>query len=175
MCLGTGIGGSVFIDGKELIPSKNPGMEFGHMIIQKDGNLCNCGKRGCFERYCSIKNLKNELIEKLRLPLEISGEELIKILHTKANENEINNVLNQYVDNLIIGLSNVIDIFEPEVICLGGSFVYFENILYKMLEKEYYERRYVFNKEKMPDLKLAKLGNDAGIIGASIIAWYSDF
>ena len=59
MCLGTGIGGAVFLGGKELKPKRNPGFEIGHMIIKKDGILCNCGKCGCFETYCSMKRLKN--------------------------------------------------------------------------------------------------------------------
>ena len=70
-----------------------------------------------------------------------------------------------------MGLSNIIDIFEPEAICLGGSFVYFEDILYQGLVEKYYQKRYVFNKNDMPDLKLAILGNDAGIIGASLVAF----
>ena len=67
LCLGTGIGGSAFLQGKELIPKRNPGLEIGHMIIKKDGNLCKCGKRGCFETYCSMKSLKNKLIQILEV------------------------------------------------------------------------------------------------------------
>ena len=63
MCLGTGIGGAVFLGGKELKPKRNPGFEIGHMIIKKDGIPCNCGKSGCFETYCSMKRLKNFFTE----------------------------------------------------------------------------------------------------------------
>ena len=62
----------------------------------------------------------------------------------------------------------MVDIFEPQAICLGGSFVYFEKVLYELLVEKYYAKRYVFNKESLPELKLAKLGNDAGMIGATI-------
>lgn len=58
LCLGTGIGGAVFMGGKELEPIRNSGMELGHIVIEKNGIQCNCGKRGCFETYCSIKRLK---------------------------------------------------------------------------------------------------------------------
>ncbi len=166
LCLGTGIGGSVFIENKQLQPIRYPAFEIGHMIIDKNGELCNCGKRGCFETYCSIKRLKNKLIQELGLNEEILAKDLLEILNTKKEEEKLQKIIKEYINNLIIGLSNIIDIFEPEAISLGGSFVYFENILYKQLLKEYTERRYAFNKEELPELKLATLGNDAGIIGA---------
>lgn len=168
LCLGTGIGGSVFVAGKEMNPIRNSGLEVGHMIIQKNGEKCNCGKRGCFETYCSIKRLKNKLMETMNLSGEISGKELIELLKKNKNE-KIQKIIEEYIDNLIIGLSNIIDIFEPQVICLGGSFVYFEEILYKPLVEKYYKERYVFNKEQLPEIKLAILGNDAGIIGATLL------
>ena len=167
LCLGTGIGGSVFIDGKQLEPTRFPGFEIGHMIIQKDGKLCNCGKKGCFETYCSIKRLKKELENELNLKEEITAKDLLEILKSQKQNVNIQKILKEYIENLIVGLSNIIDIFEPEAIALGGSFVYFEDVLYNDLLKIYNERKYVFNKESLPELKLAVLGNDAGIIGAA--------
>lgn len=166
ICLGTGIGGAVFLDNKLLIPRRNPGFELGHMIIEKDGKLCNCGKKGCFETYCSMKRLKNELIDEMSLPKDIPSQELLQTLKKRKKEENVKQIVNTYIENLIVGLSNIIDIFEPEAICLGGSFVYFEEVLYESLVEKYYAKRYVFNKQNLPDIKLAKLGNDAGMIGA---------
>ena len=59
-CLGTGVGSAVFLNGDLLEPKQNPGFEFGHMIIEKNGNLCNCGKKGCFETYASMKRFRQE-------------------------------------------------------------------------------------------------------------------
>ena len=59
LCIGTGVGSAVFMDGKLLTPKQKPGFEFGHTIIEKDGEVCNCGKKGCFEAYASMKRLKN--------------------------------------------------------------------------------------------------------------------
>ena len=168
LCLGTGIGSSVFINNKLLQPKRYPAFEIGHMIIQKDGKACNCGKKGCFETYCSIKRFKNELIQNLNLNEEILAKDLLKILKEEKQNEKVQKIMKEYINNLIIGLSNIIDIFEPESISLGGSFVYFEDILYNELLKTYNERKYVFNKEKLPELTLATLGNDAGIIGAPI-------
>lgn len=166
ICLGTGIGGAVFVDGKLLTPKRNPGFELGHMIIEKDGKLCNCGKKGCFETYCSMKRLKNKLIDLLELPKDTTAQDLLKVLKQHKNQENVKIAIDTYLDDLIVGLSNIIDIFEPEAICLGGSFVYFEEILYEKLVEKYYAKRYIFNKQNMPDLKLAKLSNDAGMIGA---------
>lgn len=168
LCLGTGIGSDVFIAGEELKPIRNSGVELGHMIIEKNGIQCKCGKKGCFETYCAIKRLKNKLMEIMNIPTETDGKELLKLLENNPNE-QVKNVLNEYMENLTIGLSNIIDIFEPQAICLGGGFVYFEEVLYKPFLENYYNKRYVFNKEELPEIKLAMLGNDAGIIGASLL------
>ena len=168
LCLGTGIGGAVLMGGKELEPIRNSGMELGHIVIEKNGIQCNCGKRGCFETYCSIKRLKNKLMETMNISKEIDGKELLNLLK-QNNDEKVKDIINEYIDDLIVGLSNIIDIFEPQAICLGGGFVYFEDILYKPFLKKYYEEKYVFNKEELPEIKLALLGNDAGIIGATLI------
>ena len=168
LCLGTGIGASVFMSGRELQSIQNPGMEIGHMVIDKNGIECNCGKKGCFETYCSIKRLKDKLINELNLSQEISSKELLEILQLRCQEKNIKKVLEEYMDNLNIGLSNIIDIFAPQAICLGGGFVYFEEILYKPFLEKYYNERKSFYKDVIPDIKLAVLGNDAGIIGATI-------
>ena len=168
LCLGTGIGANIFMAGKELQPIQNPGMEIGHMVIDKNGIECNCGKKGCFETYCSIKRLKNKLINEMNLSQEISSKELLGILKLKCQEENIKKILDEYIDNLNIGLSNIIDIIAPQAICLGGGFVYFEEILYKPFLEKYYNERKSFYKDGIPDIKLAVLGNDAGIIGATI-------
>ena len=82
---------------------------------------------------------------------------------------EIKSILDEYIENLVIGLSNIIDIFEPEIICLGGSFVYFKEILYNRLIEKMEREKYVFNKQSLPRIVLAELENDAGIIGATLI------
>lgn len=168
LCLETGIGASVFMNGKELKPIQNPGMEIGHMVIDKNGIKCNCGKTGCFETLCSVKRLKDKLIDEMNLSKEVSSKELLEILKWRAKEENIKKILEEYIDNLNIGLSNIIDIFAPQAICLGGGFVYFEEILYKPFLEKYYNERKSFYKDRIPDIKLALLGNDAGIIGATI-------
>ena len=203
LCLGTGIGSAVFLNGKLLKSNKNIGFELGHMIIDKNGLKCNCGKRGCFETYCSIKRFKENIANILNLK-ESSSEEIKEILEKMmitdkngkdsilinllGNETSIvygklciseqdvlrvREVVEQYISDLIIGLSNIIEIFEPEAICLGGSFVFFKNIFYNKLVEEMNKRKYVFNKDNLPKIILAELKNDAGIIGA--VLWVDKF
>ena len=165
LCLGTGIGSAVFLNNKLLIANKNTGFELGHMIINKGGIKCNCGKDGCFETYCSIKRFK----EKIKDILEIDNclsEELLKIIEKEINNDKVKEAINEYIENMIVGLSNIIDMFEQEAICLGGSFVFFKDIFYNKLISEMNKRRYVFNKDTIPKIVLATLKNDAGIIGA---------
>lgn len=167
LCLGTGIGASVFMNGEMLQDKRNVGFELGHMIIDKNGTACNCGKKGCFETYCSIRRFKENAKKILNIK-EISSELLVEKIKENIEMDEIKQIIEDYIDNLIIGLSNIIDIFEPEAICLGGSFVYFKDIFYDKLIRNMNERKYVFNKSSMPVIKLAELKNDAGIIGAVI-------
>lgn len=156
LCIGTGIGGATILDDK-VFPS-----EYGHMVIEKDGKKCHCGRMGCFETYCSMRAFKERIIKLLNLNNEISSEEILEILK-KENENEqINKYIDEYIENLLVGLSNIVNIINPKKICIGGSFTYYEDILYKrLLEKA---KTYTYQYEK-PEIVLASLKNDAGIIG----------
>lgn len=80
LSLGTGIGGAVFLNGKLLEASKFPGFEMGHMVIEKNGKNCSCGKKGCFETYCSMRTLKETIREEYNLGKDIHSRELLKIL-----------------------------------------------------------------------------------------------
>ncbi len=166
--IGTGIGGAVFLGGKLLEPKKHSGFEFGHMTLVKDGIKCTCGKKGCFERYCSIKALKTKITDTLGIDgTDISGQYLREEIMVKYHD-EVQDDINEFIDYLKIGICNLIDIFEPEVICFGGSFSYYEGhpVLNKLIE-EINKPNTTFNKEKQ-NIVTAYFKNDAGIIGATI-------
>ncbi len=166
--IGTGIGGAVFIDGKLLEPKRFSGFELGHMIIEKDGIECTCGKKGCFERYCSIKALKTKILKELNMDnIDCSGKDLREEIIPK-HYNELTNIVNEYIDYMVVGLGNLIDIFEPEMICFGGSFSYWEGTdIYNRIMKKINEPNSSFNKEK-PKFCTAILKNNAGIVGATL-------
>ena len=173
LTLGTGIGGAVIINNKLLDTGDEPGCEFGHMIIQKNGIMCNCEKKGCFEKYASMKAFKDNLREVLGLDEKTSGKELLNIIRktTQKTQNylKINRIINNYIEDLSIGISNIINIFEPESIILGGSFVFYEEIFLAKLKEKLLNSNLLFNKRKGIDIQTAILGNDAGIIGATLI------
>ena len=170
LTLGTGIGGAVIINNKLLDTGDLPGCEIGHMVIEKDGLECNCGRKGCFEKYASMKAFKNNLRKTLGYDENFSGKELLALIkNTKKedkNYNVINKIKQEYIEYLSIGLANLINIFEPEVIGIGGSFVYFEDVLLDDLKNEIISKDMLFNKRNEINIQTAVLGNEAGIIGA---------
>ena len=167
LCIGTGIGGAVIYNGELLEAKGVPGFEFSHTIIQKNGKLCNCAKRGCFEVYASLKRFKEEVSNEFNLNT-MDGEKIREFILQNAQDIRLRYMLNNYIQDLSIGISNIINIFEPEAICLGGSFAEYKDIFYEPLKRTLLDGNLLFNKRDDIILKLAKLKNDAGIIGATI-------
>ena len=172
LTLGTGIGGAAFIDGKLLTAGNRPGYEFGHMVIQKDGIECTCGRKGCFERYASMKVFKNNLRKALGVDDTTRGEELLKIIRDSKpgdkDYKEIQKTIDDFIDNLSLGLVNLINIFEPQVIGIGGSFIHFEDVFLEKLREKVRMENPVKAERKDFVIRTAVLGNDAGIIGATL-------
>lgn len=166
LTLGTGIGGAVIINGKLLDTGELPGCEFGHIVVQKDGIKCNCGKKGCFEKYASMKALKNNLRTSLGLDETTRGQELLDMIRKNGEDEKIKKIVDEYIEYLSIGISNLINIFEPEAVGIGGSFVFFSDVLLEKLKNNIQEKKYLFNERKELIIVPAALGNDAGIIGS---------
>ena len=168
LCIGTGVGSAVIFDGKLLEAKNVPGFEFSHTIIHRNGAACNCGKRGCFEVYASLKRFKEKIVKEFNLK-SINGECVRDFIRKNSDNPTLRYMINSYIEDLSIGISNIINIFEPEAICLGGSFAEYEGILYKPLKNALINGNLLFNKRCDIIIKLAKLKNDAGIIGATLI------
>jgi glucokinase len=166
--IGTGIGGAVFMNGKLLEPKRYSGFELGHMVVNKGGRKCSCGKQGCLEAYASIKALRLKIAETLDIDSDISGQDLREKI-IPANREKVEEDIKVYIDYLKTGVCNYIDIFEPQVVCFGGSFSYWNKTdLYKNLLEEINKSDSTFNEAK-PDICVAEYNNDAGIIGATIM------
>ena len=172
LTLGTGIGGAVILHDTLLDTGELPGCEFGHMLIEKNGNLCRCGKKGCWETYASMKAFKDNLREILDLDERTSGKELLDILRKMDKNNskyaQTNKLIEQYIEYLSIGISNLINIFEPEAIGIGGSFVFYEEIFLERLKIKLLHDNLLFNERKVINIQTAILDNDAGMIGATL-------
>ncbi|MBR0351054.1 MAG: ROK family protein [Clostridia bacterium] len=178
LTLGTGIGGAVIINNELLDTGDLPGVEVGHMIIKKDGLKCNCGNKGCFEKYASMKAFKTNLRKALKVDENTSGKELLDVLRdwsqtfgdtSQKFDVNITKVVDDFIEYLSIGIANLVNIFEPEAVVIGGSFVNYKVVLLDKLKQILINGPYLFKKIKNIIIKKATLGNDAGIIGASLI------
>ena len=168
MCLGTGIGGAAFFDGKLVEPKRCAGFEVGHMIIVKDGKECKCGSKGCYERYASMRHFKKDIRDKLGLADNIDGGELRDIIRANINNEEVQKSIDEFVKYICVGLTNLVNLLEPQVISLGGGFVKYEDILFDKLKETFKNSEDLFYKEDCPDIVMASFGNDAGMIGSTL-------
>lgn len=166
LSIGTGIGGGVIYNGKLLEGHKFDGYEIGHMVIKESGLPCKCGKYGCFERYGSILEYKNKVKQRLNIPQEVHGNTLREILDN--HKQEILDINNQYISDLSLGISNLINIFEPDIVVLGGGFAHFSYMFKDKIIDSLINSSLLFNRRESFDLRVAELGNDAGMIGASL-------
>lgn len=179
--LGTGVGGGIVIGGKLYSGFNYCGAELGHTVIEFGGRPCTCGRRGCFEAYSSATGLINMTKEKMT---EKTDSLMWKL--TDGNINKVSGrtafqaarkgdtagaeVVDMYTKYLACGLANMINIFQPEVLCIGGGVCgegdYLLKPLVELVRKEEYGSE---NQTNFSKIKMAELGNDAGIIGAAAL------
>lgn len=157
--LGTGVGGGLILNGK-ILKSELSVFEIGHMTIETDGYLCGCGKKGCFEAYCSKTGLE-------RIYYEISDDRISikEILQLADRKNNLAILaLNVFSKYLGVGLSNIVNIFSPEVIVIGGGLSEVAHYYYKNTVKVF--ARNIFNPYKNNTcLVVSKLKNKAALYG----------
>ena len=180
--LGTGVGGGIIIDGKIYSGSNFAGAELGHMVIVKDGKECACGRRGCWETYASATGLINLTKQKI-LSEKLEFSDMLKLCDGDINkvngrtafdamrdgDPTAKSVVEEYISYLSCGLVNIINIFQPDVLCIGGGISNEgENLLGPV--RSYVEReRYTKHNDKQTVICKCTLGNDAGIIGAAYL------
>lgn len=178
--LGTGVGGGVITNGNILSGMNSAGGELGHTVIVKDGELCSCGRKGCWEAYASATGLIRQTkaamqSDKSSKLWEVAGGNIDKVDGRTAfdgmrlGDETAKKVVKEYCDYVACGLTNIINIFQPEVLCIGGGISNEGETFVKPI-REYVEReRYSKNVAKQTEIKAAALGNDAGIIGAAFL------
>lgn len=177
--LGTGVGGGIILNGRIYDGFNHAGGELGHMVIEKDGALCGCGRRGCWEAYSSATALVRMTKEKIE-ECHAAGRETLMAKAERISgrtacdamrkgDEAAKEVYDRYISYLACGLTNMINIFRPQVISLGGgvsgegqSLI---DALLPLVRKEQYGGEVVENTE----LRIALLGNDAGLIGAAML------
>lgn len=176
--IGTGVGGGIIINGKIYTGFNFSGAELGHMVIVKDGDECPCGRKGCMESYASASGL-------IKLTKKRMEENKDSIMWKLCN-GDINNVngktafdaqregdacgiavVKEYIEYLACGIVNFINIFQPEVLSIGGGICKEGETLLAPIREIVKREQYSRHSDKQTIIKTAELGNDAGIIGAA--------
>ncbi|MBO5418158.1 MAG: ROK family protein [Clostridia bacterium] len=178
--LGTGVGGGIIIDGKIYNGFNCAAGELGHMITHRNGRQCNCGRKGCFEAYASatalIKDTKEAALKNPDSMLnELCAGDIDKINGKtafdgkRAGDKVATQVVENYIEELGEGIINYINIFQPEIILIGGGISNEGEYLLEPLRE--YVFRYSYGSNMLPRTKIerAALKNDAGIIGAAML------
>lgn len=178
--LGTGVGGGVIIDGKIFTGFNCCGAELGHTVIEYNGEPCSCGRKGCFESYASatalIRMTKEAMQSDKSSAMWKIADNNIENVDGKtafdgmrADDKTAKEVVDKYISYLGSGLTNMVNIFQPEVLLIGGGICKEGENLTKPLEKIIEQDSYCIDPNRSTKLGICKLGNDAGIIGAAYL------
>lgn len=177
--LGTGLGGGIIIDNKVYSGFNHAGAELGHIVIDLNGKPCSCGRKGCWEAYSSATGLINMTKEKLASVKDTVMHEMVekegKVSGRTAfdamrkGDKAAKEVVDEYIYDLAMGITNIINIFQPEVLVIGGGICNEKNYLLDPLNAIVNTEQYTRNNKVKTELRIAKLGNDAGIIGAAML------
>ena len=176
--LGTGVGGGIIIDGELFEGYRSAGAEIGHMVIERHGDVCTCGRRGCFEAYCSatalVRRTRRQMEDNPRSAMwtkytsdTANGKAAFDFYHTDIDAKE---VVDWYTKYLACGIANLANIFRPEIIMLGGGVSEQGDNLIVPLQT--YVDKELFGGTAYAPVKIVKasLGSKAGAYGAAALA-----
>lgn len=178
--IGTGIGGGIILNGKLWPGINGAAAEFGHMTISHDGISCNCGRKGCFEALASANALIRQTRERMWLDQksllwQLCGGDIEKVEArtvfdgAAAGDKTCAGLLDGYTTYLAEGITNIINIFQPAVLCIGGGVSRAGDALLIPVREKVAKRIYSKNSKRNTRIELAKLDNDAGILGAALL------
>ena len=181
--LGTGVGGGIIIDDKIYSGFNYAGAELGHIVIVCDGNPCSCGRKGCWEAYssatalvrmtekkiaeCAATGKKTLMADMAAERGKVSGRTSFDAM--RAGDEAAKEVVDSYIKHLACGLINIINIFQPEVLSIGGGISNEKDNLLTPLVPLVSAETYGNGIVRPTEIRIATLGNDAGIIGAALL------
>jgi len=178
--LGTGIGGGIVINKRIYSGFNYAGSEIGHTVIVSDGVQCTCGRKGCWEAYASATALIRQTKDAALANPESKINEIINgnldnidaktaFDAAKIGDATGQKVVDQYIKYIAEGLSNTINSFMPEVVVIGGGVCKEGEYLLKPLRERVYADIYCRGSVPKPQIRVAQMGNDAGIVGAAML------
>ena len=173
--LGTGVGGGIIINGQLYTGCNGIAGEIGHMVIRKDGEPCNCGRRGCLEAYCSAASL----VRFAERALEDGRKSVLAVHKGQLNAKQIcdavdagdalaQELFDEYCGNLANGLASFVNLFQPESIVLGGGLAGYGEKLLEPLRMLTFPQTFR-GEDQNTEIVCASLGNDAGLVGAAML------
>lgn len=177
--LGTGVGSGVVLDGKVYDGFNFAAAEIGHTVIVVDGEPCTCGRHGCWEAYASATALvrqtkaamqehpDSQMHNVAREQGRVNGRTAFDAM--RRGDAAAKQVVDTYIRYIACGLANVVNIFQPEVLCIGGGICNEGDTLLIPLKEMLEQERYSKYSERQTRLCVATLANDAGIIGAAFL------
>lgn len=160
-----GVGAGIIINQSMYKGKSMRAGEIGHMTINKNGRLCNCGKRGCFETYASNRALINDYFEISNKKVDTIGDIIYKY---QSNDELAVQVIDRYIENLAEGIGNLIFIFNPDYIVIGGEISEYSDIFQNKLTKRIFSNNAFYNEGDV-EILFSKLGTDSNILGAALI------
>ena len=178
--LGTGVGGGIILDGKLFEGYRSAGAEVGHMVIECGGWQCTCGRRGCFEAYASATGLIRRTREAMEAHPESAMWRLAGSLEKvdgktafdgmRAGDAAAARVVDEYISYLAEGVVNLVNIFRPEAVLLGGGVCAEGETLLAPLREKVFPHLFGGTEYAPCAIVKASLGNDAGLCGAARLA-----
>ena len=179
--LGTGVGGGIVIDGKLFEGNRSAGAEIGHMVIHTDGEPCTCGRKGCFEAYASASALVRQTKNAMICHPESKMWELCRGNADNADgrtafdgmrkdDETAKEVVERYLNYLAEGIANIVNVFRPQAVLIGGGISAEGEALTLPLQKMVDTKILGHGRYAPVTIRAASLGNDAGLVGAAMLA-----
>jgi len=179
--IGTGIGGGIIINNKLYIGANGAAAELGHIVLKLNGEACTCGRKGCWEAYSSatalirqtkaaaVKDPSSKILELVNGDLDKIDAKTAFDAAKMGDETAIK-VIDEYIDILADGLANIVNIFQPDIIAIGGGVSKEGENLLAPLREKMQGRTLFIGDLKNTQIVAAQMGNDAGIVGAALIS-----
>jgi glucokinase len=162
LTLGTGVGGGIIIENKLYQGEDGTAGELGHMVIVKDGRKCGCGNKGCLEAYASAVALEREAV---KIGLKFLNARDIFIL-AKKGDKKAKKVIEEMIEFLATGIANLVNIFNPKVVVLGGGLIKSSDLFLAQLKEKVSQKAFKIP-AKTARIVPAILGDRAGVLGAA--------